>query len=87
MKVAWICFLYIWEFTYTKANLKNCKIFSVTKLTKADITFLQDNQYVILHLKKSKTDIKYIRVEVIIAAGNNATYSVSALGQIFMFDL
>lgn len=42
------------KFSYIKADLKNHKIFSATKLIKLDILFLQDDQYINLHLKKVK---------------------------------
>lgn len=85
-KVAWAGFLRMGKFTYTKADLKNRKLFSATKLTRSDITFSQDNQYMILRLIRSKTDVKHTGVEVIIAATNNTTCSVSALRQLFMLD-
>lgn len=74
------------EFTYTKANLKNHKMFSAIKLTRSDITFLQDDHYIVLRLKKSKTDIKYTGVEIIIAATNHVSCPISALRQLFMLD-
>lgn len=85
-KVAWAGFLRMGEFTYTKADLKNRKLFSATKLTRSDITFSQDDQYVVLRLKRSKTDVKHTGVEIIIAATNDATCPVSALRQLFMLD-
>lgn len=72
------------EFTFTKPHLKNHKVFSATKLTRSDITFLQDNQYVVLRLKRSKTDVKHTGVEIIIAATNDTTCPVLALRQLFM---
>ncbi len=86
-KVVWAGFLHMSKFSYTKADLKNHKGFSVTKLIRLDIIFLQDDQYVVLRLKKSKTDIKDKRVEIIIAAINDASYPVLALCQLFMLDL
>lgn len=56
------------EFIYLKADLKNHKVFSATKLTKLDITFLQFNQYVVLRLERNKTYIKHTKVKIIIAA-------------------
>ncbi len=85
-KVAWAGFLRMGEFTYTKADLKNHKVFSATKLTRSDITFPQDDQYVVLRLKRSKIDIKHTGVEIIIAAINNVSCPVSALRQLFMLD-
>ncbi len=75
------------EFTYKKANLENHKVFGATKITRSDITFSQDDQYIILHLKRSKTDIKYTVVEIIITTTNNVSCPVSALCPLFMVDL
>ena len=72
-KVAWAGFLRMGEFTYTKTELANRKLFIVTKLTQSDITFSQENQHVILQLKKSKTDVKHTGIEIIIAATNDST--------------
>ena len=85
-KVAWACFLRMGEFTYTKAELANRKIFSATKLTRSDITFSQNDQYVVLRLKRSKTDVKHTGVEIIIAATNDLTCPVLALQELFMLD-
>lgn len=67
-KVAWAGFLRMGEFTYTKADLENRKVFSATNLTRSGITFSQDDQYVVLGLERSKTDVKHTGVEPIIAA-------------------
>ncbi len=75
------------EFTYTKADLKNHKVFNIIKFTISDIIFLQNDQYVVLRLKRSMTDIQYTKVEIIIAATNNASCPISALCQLFMLDL
>ena len=74
------------EFTYTKIELANQKLFIATKLTRSDITFFQDNQHVILRLKRSKTDIKHTGVEIIIAATNDSTCTVIALRELFRLD-
>lgn len=55
-KVAWAGFLCMGKFTYTKAELANRKLFNATR---SDITFSQNNQYVVLRLKRSKTDVKH----------------------------
>lgn len=74
------------EFTYTKTKLTNRKLFIATKLTRSDITFSQDDQHIILRLKRSKTDIKHTGVEIIIAATNDSTCPVTALRELFMLD-
>ena len=47
-KVAWAGFSRMREFIYTKTKLRNRKLFSETKLTKIDIIFSENNQYVML---------------------------------------
>ena len=74
------------EFTYTKTELANRKVFIATKLTQSDITFSQDDQHIILRLKKSKTDIKHTGIKIIIAATNNSTCSVTALRELFILE-
>ena len=85
-KVAWAGFLRIGEFIYTKTELANRKVFITTKLTQSDITFSQDNQHVILQLKKSKTDTKHTGIEIIIIATNDSTCPIIPLRELFMLD-
>ena len=74
------------EFTYTKVELANRKIFIATKFTRSDITFSQDDQYVILRLKRSKTNTKHTGIEIIIAAIHDSTCLVTALREMFMLN-
>lgn len=74
------------KFSYIKTNLKNQQVFHITQLTRSDIRFSQDDQYIVLYLKKSKIGIKYTRVEIIIATTNYASYPVLTLCQLFMLD-
>ena len=74
------------EFTYIKTELVNRKVFIVTKLTRSDITFSQDNQYIILRLKRSKIDTKHTDIEIIIAATNDSTCPITALRELLMLD-
>ena len=85
-KVTWAGFLRMGEFTYTKTEHGNRKLFSGTKLTRSDITFSENDQHVVLWLKRSKTDVKHTGVEVIIAATNDSLCPVSALRKLFMLD-
>ncbi len=85
-KVAWAGFLRMGEFTYTKIELTNRKLFIITKLTRSVITFSQNDQHVILRLKRSKTDVKHTGVEIIIAVTNDFTCPVTALRELFMLD-
>ena len=74
------------EFTYTKTELGNRKLFSGTKLTRSNITFSENNQHIVLRSKRSKTDVKHTGVEIIIAATNDFLYLVSAFRKLFMLD-
>ena len=74
------------EFTYTKTELGNRKLFSGTKLTRSNITFSENDQHVVLRLKRSKTDDKHTGVEIIIAATNDSLCPVSAFRKLFMFN-
>ena len=74
------------EFIYIKTELGNRKLFSETKLTRNNITFSENDQHVVLQLKRSKTDVKYTGVEIIIAATNDSLCPVSALRKLFMLD-
>lgn len=71
---------------YTKAELANRKIFIATKLIISDITYSQDDQYVILRLKRNKIDIKSTYVEIIIAIIENSTCIVAAPQKHFILD-
>ena len=57
-KTAWADFLWVGKFIYTQQNLKS-KVFKDTELTQSDITFAENNEYAILCLKRSKTDINH----------------------------
>lgn len=78
IKVAQAGFLRMREFTYTKTEFANQKLFIVTKLISSDIIFCQDHRHVIILLKRSKTNIKEAGKEIIIEVTNNSTSSVTA---------
>ena len=52
----------------------------------ADITFAENNEYAILCLKRSKTDINYQGVEIMLTAANNSLCSVQALCRLVTED-
>lgn len=60
--------------------------FVETGLTKSDISFVEDDQYAILCLKRSKTDTKPTRVQIILAAMSENTCPIAALRQLFIQD-
>ena len=74
------------EFTYTKTNLANRRVFITTKLTWSNITFSQVDQHVILRLKRSKTDTKHISIEIIIIATSDSTCSVIYLRELVILN-
>lgn len=71
---------------YIKADFGNRKVFSKIKLIMLDITFLQDNQYVVLYLKRSKTNIKHTEIKIIITATNNSICLVSSFRELFILN-
>lgn len=82
-KVAWASFMRMGEFTYTAAEAKKTK-FAETGLTRSDISFAKGDQYTILRLKRSKTDMKYTRVQIILATIGKQTYLIVALKRLFI---
>ena len=81
-KVAWAGFLCIRKFTYTKRKAQS-STFINTSLTCSDIIFSDGNQHAILRLKKSKTDVHYTGVEIILAATYSQTCPVTALQKLY----
>ena len=53
------------------------------KLTRGDIIFGDSDKYAIITLKRSKTDVKYKGVEIIIIATNSSIYLIKALYILF----
>lgn len=58
-------FLRIGEFTYTNAEAQ-APTFVDTRSTRSDIIFLDKDQHAILRLTRSKTDLDYTGVEIIL---------------------
>lgn len=84
-KVAWAGFMQRGKLTYTAAGLKK-DLFKDTKLTRSDISFAEGDQYAILRLKRSKTDIEHTGVQIILAVIGEPTCPVSALRRLFIQD-
>lgn len=84
-KVAWAGFMRLGEITYTAAEAKK-PTFAETKLTRSDISFAEGDQYAILRLKRSKTDIEHTGVQIILAATGEQTCPVAALRRLFIQD-
>lgn len=84
-KVAWAGFLRVGEFTHTLQDRHN-RTFHQTGLTRSDITFAENDEHVVLRLKRSKTDVNHTGVEIILAATDSPTCPVKALRQLFDKD-
>ena len=84
-KISWAGFLCLGEITYTSAELKKTN-FVDTHATRSDVSFAEGNQYAVLRLKRSKTDIEHSRVQIILAATGENSCPVAALRQLFLID-
>jgi hypothetical protein len=84
--VAFGGFLRSGEFIYEAKDLCNKHSFKNTSLLCSDITFSDLDEYVIVLLKRSKTNYNYIGVDIIIAAIATPTYPVRALRRLFKDD-
>lgn len=82
-KFALVSFMRMGVLTYITAKLKK-DTFKDTKLTRSDILFAKSNQYRILRLKQSKTDVDHKGVPIILEAIDKQTYSVLALKRPFV---
>lgn len=82
-KVAWAGFMQRGKLTYTAAGLKK-DLFKDTKLTRSDISFAEGDQYAILRLKRSKTDIEHTGIQIILAVIGEPRCPVSALRRLFI---
>lgn len=84
-KVAWAGLLRLGEITYTGTELKKAS-FSQTKVTRSDISFAEEDQYAVLRLKRSKTDMEHTGVQIVLAATGEKTCPVLALRRLFTKD-
>lgn len=84
-KIAWAGFPRMGEITYTAAQAKKTS-FSSIKATRSDISFAEDDEYAVLRLKRSKTDIEHSGVQMILAATGEPTCPVIALCRLFAVD-
>ena len=82
-KVTWAGFLCLEEITYIGVELKKAS-FLLIKVTRSDISFAEGNQYVMLCLKQSKTDIEYTGVQIIFVAAGKKTCLIVALTQLYI---
>lgn len=81
--VAFAGFLRPGEFTYTGEQLSDRYDFEQTRLLRSDVTFVKNDQYAIIHLKRSKTDYKHDGVDIMIAGVGGEFCPVLALRTLF----
>jgi hypothetical protein len=84
--VAFKGFFYSGKFTYKAKDLYNKCSFKNTSLLYSDIIFSNLNEYIIVLLKRSKTNYNYIGIDIIIAVIATPTYPVRALCRLFEDD-
>lgn len=84
-KVAWAGFIRLGKITYMATEAKK-PIFKKTKLTRLDILLTEGNQYTILQLKQSKTNIKHTGIQIVLADTSELICLVLALGKLFIQD-
>jgi hypothetical protein len=71
------------EFTYTVKKAADLITFIATKFMRFDVCFTEDYNYLILRLKRSKTDIKHEGVSIMVAAIGDRACLVAALCTLF----
>lgn len=59
----------------------------MTRIIRSNILFSKGNQYALLFLKQSKTNIEHTGVQIILAATGEKTYPVAALARFYILDL
>lgn len=82
-KIGWASFMRMEELTYVAAKAKKAT-FADIGLIRLHISFAERDQYAILWLKWSKTDVKYIWLQIILAATDKNTCPVAALRKLFI---
>lgn len=66
-KVAWVSFIRMGKLIYPATEAKKAT-FAVIGLTRSNISFAKNNQYVILCLNQSKINTEHTKVKIILAA-------------------
>ncbi len=64
-------------------NIIPINTFINLKVTRSDVRFAENDQYAVLRLKRSKTDIKHTGVQIILSATGGPTCPVAALRRLF----
>jgi hypothetical protein len=84
-KVAWVEFLRLRKIIYTNVDRKRVS-FDRVKITRDDVSFVENNQYATLRLKRSKIDLNHTRVQIILAVTSESTCSMTVLRHLFRID-
>ena len=70
---------------YMGIKLKKAS-FSLIKVIRSEILFSKGNQYAVLCLKQSKTNIEHTRVQIILITTGKKYYLVAALTRLYNLD-
>lgn len=84
-KLAWVGFLPLGEITYTGTEFKKAS-FLDTKVTRSNVSFSKENQYIVLCLRQSQTNTKHTGTQIILVATSEKTCPVTALSRIYTLD-
>lgn len=84
-KVAWTGFMRLGKLIYMATEAKK-PIFKKTKLIRLDILLTKSNQYTILQLKQSKTNIEHTGIQIVLAVKSKLIRPVLVLGRLFTQD-
>jgi hypothetical protein len=83
--IAWAGFLRLGEIIYTCKNLAKTSFIAV-KTTRSDVSFVENDQYVVLRLKRSKIDVDHSEVQIMLATIEDITCLVTTLRHLFQID-
>jgi hypothetical protein len=84
--LSFAAFLRIGEITYNSGDEPGSDWFYETKVTRSCVTFSANNDHIVLHLKRSKTDIKNEGVSIVVAAIDSPLCPVKALLHLWATD-
>jgi hypothetical protein len=85
-KIAWVQFLRLSEIIYSATKLKNDALFIKIRTTRSNISFVENDQYVILRLKRRKIDVDHLKVQIMLIVTNDLTCLVVVLRRLFRTD-
>jgi hypothetical protein len=84
-KIAWVEFLRLDEIIYMRIDRKKI-LFDRLNSTRENISFVENDQYAILRLKRNKIDLNYTRVQIMLIVINESTCLVLVLRHLFTID-